>query len=132
MKAIARFLLACVCIAALFASAFSRSNNLLMGRVEAIVSTHTVIVTDCYRTSVPPQKLADSDSQTTYQFTPCRDADIIIRNEELVVNGRYYGQLQPTDAVLTGAGCTCSPLQTWTTASFPLTQGNSGRASSND
>ncbi len=31
----------------------SRSNNLLLGRVEAVVAGHTVVVTDCYRTSVP-------------------------------------------------------------------------------
>ena len=53
MKATARLPLACVCIAAVYASACGRSTNLLLGRVEAIVSTHTVVVTDCYRTSVP-------------------------------------------------------------------------------
>ena len=31
----------------------SRSNNLLLGRVEAVVAGHTVVVTDCYRTRVP-------------------------------------------------------------------------------
>ena len=28
----------------------SRSNNLLLGRVQATVGTHAVVVTDCYRT----------------------------------------------------------------------------------
>ena len=62
----------------------SRSNNLLMGRVEATVGTHTVVVTDCYRTTVPPPELlANGD----HHFMPCRDADVWIRGEELTVNG---------------------------------------------
>ncbi|HEV2688765.1 MAG TPA: alpha/beta hydrolase [Bryobacteraceae bacterium] len=74
----------------------SRSNNLLLGRVQATVGTHTVVVTDCYRTSVdPPQKVEGG-----YHFMPCRDADVWIRGAELVVNGQSYGPLQPTDPVL--------------------------------
>jgi hypothetical protein len=68
-----------------------------MGRVEATVGTHRVVVTDCYRTSVPaPQQLQDS----TWRFTPCRDADVLIRDGELVVNGQSYGRLNPKDSVL--------------------------------
>ena len=78
-------------------TACSRSNNLLLGRVEARVGTHTVVVTDCYRTSVPPPV---KEQDTLYRFTPCRDADVVIRNEELTVNGTPYGRLQPNDAVL--------------------------------
>jgi hypothetical protein len=78
-------------------TACSRSNNLFLGRVEATVGAHTVVVTDCYRTSVPaPAKLEVG----VYRFTPCRDADVLIRNEELVVNGQAYGRLKPNDAVL--------------------------------
>lgn len=83
--------------AALWESACSRSNNLLMGRVESKVGTHQVVVTDCYRTSVPPpRKLEDA----VWRFTPCRDADVLISGEELVVNGRSYGRLRARDAVL--------------------------------
>ncbi|HTU03736.1 MAG TPA: hypothetical protein VMG58_18020 [Candidatus Sulfotelmatobacter sp.] len=79
----------------------SRSNNLVLGRVEATVGTHNVVVTDCYRTSVPPpEKVGEAD----YRFTPCRDADVLIRKEELVVNGRSYGYLKPNDAVLVDHG----------------------------
>jgi hypothetical protein len=75
----------------------SRSNNLFLGRVEATVGTHRVVVTDCYRTSVsPPVKL----ESTGYRFTPCRDADVVIRNEDLVVNGQAYGHLRPNDSIL--------------------------------
>jgi hypothetical protein len=78
-------------------TACSRSNNLFLGRVQATVGTHTVVVTDCYRTSVPPPvKLEDG----VYRFTPCRDADVLIRSDELVVNGQAYGRLKPTDSVL--------------------------------
>jgi hypothetical protein len=96
-----RFLLACLGGAALLMPACSRSHNLLLGRVEATVGTHPVVVTDCYRTSVPPpETVAEAGGQTTYRFTPCRDADVLIRNEELIVNGRTYGRLNPNDSVL--------------------------------
>jgi hypothetical protein len=31
---------------------------------------------------------------------PCRDADVWIRGEELTVNGKTYGRLNPGDGVL--------------------------------
>ena len=84
----------------LLLSACSRSNNLLLGRVQAQVGSHTVVVTDCYRTSVPPpQKLG-----AVYRFTPCRDADVLIRGDELLVNGQSYGRLNSADAVLVDHG----------------------------
>jgi hypothetical protein len=59
------------------------------------------VVTDCYRTSVPPpQKLGDA----VYRFMPCRDADILIRGDELLVNGQSYGRLNPADGVLVDHG----------------------------
>lgn len=87
---------ACLAVA-MFAAGCSRSNNLLMGRVETVVGSHQVVVTDCYRTSVPPPRKLDGGG---WQFTPCRDADVLIRNEELVVNGQSFGRLNPGDAVL--------------------------------
>jgi|SRR6185503_287104 hypothetical protein len=67
----------------------SRSNNLLLGRVEAVVAGHTVVVTDCYRTRVP-QPVPETHGAT---FSPCRDAVVAIRNEQLTVNGTSYGLL---------------------------------------
>jgi type II secretory pathway component PulL len=88
---------AAVVTAVLLLSACSRSNNLALGRVEATVGSHKVVVTDCYRTSVPPpQKLEDA----VYRFTPCRDADVLIRGDELLVNGQSYGRIKPADSVL--------------------------------
>ncbi|MEN3326823.1 MAG: hypothetical protein V7638_1630 [Acidobacteriota bacterium] len=80
-------------------SACSRSNNLLLGRVEATVGGHTVVVTDCYRTSVNPPEKAGVPSEQSYRFMPCRDADVLIRNDELIVNGSSYGLLKQADAV---------------------------------
>jgi hypothetical protein len=77
--------------------ACSRHNNLFLGRVEATVGTHTVVVTDCYRTSVPPPV---KEQDAVYHFTPCRDADVVIRNDDLTVNGQAYGHLKPNDSVL--------------------------------
>jgi hypothetical protein len=78
------FLRACVgaaCVSMLLAGC-SRSNNLLLGRVEAVVAGHPVIVTDCYRTTAPTP-VAEANGA---RFTPCRDADVLIRSEQLTVN----------------------------------------------
>src|ERR1700730_1799508 len=86
-------------------SACGQSNNLLLGRVEATVGTHAVVVTDCYRTRAPqPQKLADEGGKAIYRYLPCRDADVWIRGEELTVNGKPYGHLNPADGVLVDHG----------------------------
>jgi len=78
----------------------SRSNNLLLGRVEATVAGHPVVVTDCYRTSVP----AAQPEANGARFTPCRDADVVIRAEQLTVNGTPYGPLAPGARVLVDHG----------------------------
>jgi len=82
----------------------SRSNNLIEGRVEAQVGNHTVVVTDCYRTHVPaPERLQTGDGASC-RFAPCRDADVIIRAGELIVNGIAYGHLRDGDAVTVDHG----------------------------
>ena len=92
-------------LAVLLLSGCSRSNNLLLGRVQADLGSHTVVVTDCYRTSVPPpQKIGDAAGRPVYRFMPCRDADVLIRGDELLVNGQSYGRLKPSDAVLVDHG----------------------------
>ena len=84
----------------------TRSNNVLLGRVEADVGDHTIAVTDCYRTSVEPPHQVEgmSGGQLTYRWTPCRDADISISGEELVVNSKRYGRLNRGDAVVVDHG----------------------------
>jgi hypothetical protein len=78
----------------------------LLGRVEAQVGPYAVVVTDCYRTTVPaPQKLEDTaDGRSVYRFTPCRDADIRIQDHELIVNGKSYGDLKQGDTVVVDHG----------------------------
>ena len=86
-------------------TACARSNNLLLGRVEATVGSNTVVVTDCYRTSVPaPERLPDEGGRPAFKFVPCRDAEVFIRRGELVVNGKSYGPIGPKDAVLVDHG----------------------------
>ena len=88
-------------VSILFLASCSRSNNLLMGRVEASVGTHTVVVTDCYRVKAPsPERLANGD----YHYMPCRDAEVWIRAGDLTVNGTAYGHLEPGDGVLVDHG----------------------------
>ena len=93
-----------VCGLVVACSGCSRSNNLLLGRVEATVGGHTVVVTDCYRTSVTPPEKVGGPSEQSYRFMPCRDADVLIRNDELIVNGSSYGLLKQADAVTVDHG----------------------------
>ena len=93
-----------ICGLILACSACSRSNNLLLGRVEATVGGHTVVVTDCYRTSITPPEKVGGPSEQSYRFMPCRDADVLIRNDELIVNGSAYGLLKQADAVMVDHG----------------------------
>jgi len=82
----------------------SRSNNLVMGRVEAKAGGHAIVVTDCYRTSVDPPRTESAAGLTTYSFAPCRDAQVLIRGDQLIVNGQSYGRIGPTDSVLVDHG----------------------------
>ena len=89
------------CVAAITtAVACSKSNNLILGEVRATLGSHSVFVTDCYRTTVPaPQKLDHG-----YRFTPCGDADVSIQDESLTVNGTAYGHLYPGDSIMVDHG----------------------------
>jgi hypothetical protein len=88
-------------LACLLCASCSKSNNLILGRVEALVGNHKVEVTDCYRVDAPrPQRLNDlPGGKRVYSYVPCRDADVLIRGEELIVNGNHYGMLKPGDLV---------------------------------
>ena len=88
------------------ATTCSPANNLLEGRVQAQVGNHIVVVTDCYRTSVPsPEQLDNTpDGQPTYGFAPCRDAVVELRGAELVVNGTSYGEVKPRDTIAVDHG----------------------------
>lgn len=88
-------------LAALFCAGCGRSNNLLLGRVEAQVGAHRVVVTDCYRFSVPPPVRSGNGG---YRFTPCADADVRIEPSGLMVNGLSYGAVGPADDVLVDHG----------------------------
>ena len=102
MKTIRRVTSLCAVAAAALTGC--RSNNLLLGRVEATVGDHTVVVTDCYRTRVPPpERSADADGPV-YRFKPCRDAEVTIRDGQLTVNGQRYGSLNPGDSVTVDHG----------------------------
>ena len=85
---------------ALLSGGCSPYNNLLLGRVKENVGGHEVVVTDCYRASVPEWEKTSGG----YRWTPCKDADVQLRGQELVVNGQSYGALKPNDAVLVDHG----------------------------
>ncbi|MGA7412235.1 MAG: hypothetical protein WBW33_17290 [Bryobacteraceae bacterium] len=99
------FLFASVLSWLVLCGACSRSNNLLLGEVQAKVGSHEVKVTDCYRTSVvPPQETKGADGEVIYRFTPCRDADVLIQGEQVTVNGVSYGHVDANDAILVDHG----------------------------
>jgi hypothetical protein len=87
-------------LAAILLAGCSRSNNLLLGRVEATVGSHKVVVTDCYRFSFDPPRTIEGG----YRFTPCRDADVLIHSDELIVNGKSYGHVNSNDSILVDHG----------------------------
>ena len=78
----------------------SRANNILEGRVEAVVAGHPVVVTDCYRTSAPQPR----QDGAAMRFTPCKDADVVIRAGQLTVNGKDYGTLAANARVVVDHG----------------------------
>src|SRR5580765_328685 len=89
----------------LLMAACSKENNLLLGRVQATVGTHTVVVTDCYRTKAPdPVRLVEADGKESWRYMPCKDAEVLIRGEQLTVNGKPYGALNPADGVIVDHG----------------------------
>ena len=93
------------CLSILLFAGCSRSNNLLLGRVQADLGSHRVVVTDCYRWNVPAPRIEDEASgRSAYRFKPCRDADVLIRGADLIVNGHPYGPLQARDAVVVDHG----------------------------
>jgi hypothetical protein len=88
------------CIAFSLTSACSQSNNLFLGEVRATAGSHQIVVTDCYRFRVdPPQATPEG-----YRYAPCRDADVVIRNQEAIVNGRSYGHIDPNASILVDHG----------------------------
>jgi hypothetical protein len=90
-----------IAFGALALAGCSQSNNVLLGRVENTLGGHKVVVTDCYRTSVPqPERMANGD----WRWAPCRDAEILLRAGELEVNGRSYGKIATTDSILVDHG----------------------------
>ena len=94
--------------------ACSKSNNLVLGRVTMQLADHTVVVTDCYRTSVPPASRTNPSAPSSasppsprppvFHWAPCRDADITIRESDVVVNGRTYGPLKRGDSITVDHG----------------------------
>ncbi len=107
----AKLLGAACFLAVLLSPACSRSNNLVMGTVEATAGSHRIVVTDCYRLSVdPPAEIKGPPGQSGYRYTPCRDADVLIRpdgligSDEVLVNGRSYGHINPADSILVDHG----------------------------
>jgi len=97
------------CVASVYAlllSGCSGSNNLLLGEVATTLGKHSVLVTDCYRLSVPQPEEAKNTtgSIVEYHWTPCRDAVIVIRAEALSVNGAPYGILKTSDRLTVDHG----------------------------
>jgi hypothetical protein len=81
-------------------AACSTSNNPILGRVEAEVGHHQVVVIDCYTFHDPGVQSSDDGER----FAPCKDAVVSIRDDMLYVNGDGYGHLNEGDSVLVNHG----------------------------
>jgi hypothetical protein len=75
-------------------------NNQLLGRVEADIDRHQVVVTHCYTKDLA--KVVSTDDGDSW--APCKDAAIVIKDGTLFVNGESYGQLADGDGVLVENG----------------------------
>jgi hypothetical protein len=89
-------------LAVLAIGACSRSNNVLLGRVETTLGGHRVAVTDCYKFFGIPK--AKKLSAASYRYAPCKDVDIVIQDDTLFVNGTSYGDLGDGDSVTVDDG----------------------------
>lgn len=81
-------------------SACDAQNNQLLGRVEADIDRHQVVVTHCYTKDLA--KVLSTDDGDSW--TPCKNAVVVIKDGMLYVNGESYGQLGEGDAVLVEDG----------------------------
>lgn len=90
-----------VSIACAALSACSAENNPVLGRVEAEVARHQVVVTNCYTMHLAEVQTIDGGS--TQRFKPCKDA-VMIKDDMLYVNGESFGQLANGDSVLVDRG----------------------------
>jgi hypothetical protein len=94
--------LAAIASAVLTLAACSRSNNVLLGRVEADINGHRVAVTNCYQFfGIPePQKFGEGN----YRYSPCKGTTVALQGNSLFVNGTAYGDLGPEDSVTVDNG----------------------------
>lgn len=94
------------CIAIVFVllalAACSRSDNVLLGRVETDMGGHRVAVTDCYRFFGIPK--AQKLGEASYRYAPCKDTIVVIQDGELFVNDTAYGDLGSGDSVTVDHG----------------------------
>lgn len=81
-------------------SACDASNNPVLGRVEANLDGHDVVVADCYLFSIPKIEKVDGGER----FRPCSDSDVILSGDSLYVNGSSYGDLERFDRVIVTHG----------------------------
>lgn len=95
----------CLCSAFVFQGC-ARVEGVLLGRVETTIEDHAVVVTDCYRIGGEQkiETVEKSAEGVTYKYAPCRDAVILIKRGELIVNNKSYGLLNRHDAVTVDHG----------------------------
>lgn len=94
VKRVTLFVNSCL-VFTLFPACNSSQQNALLGKQQATIGGHTIVVTDCYRTDkAQAETVIDDKGATVYRFAPCKDANIEIRNEQLIVNGKSYGQIK--------------------------------------
>lgn len=94
VKRVTLFVNSCL-VFTLFPACNSSQQNALLGKQQATVGGHTIVVNDCYRTDKAQAEIViDDKGATVFRFAPCKDSVIEIRNQQLTINGKSYGQIE--------------------------------------
>ena len=83
-------------------AACSRSDNVLLGRVETEINGHRIAVADCYQFFGIPE--AKKLGEGSYEYSPCKGTVVALQGDELFVNGTSYGNLAADDSVTVNHG----------------------------
>ncbi len=88
-----------LCAMLFFQGCNASMKNRVLGRAWTYVGGHEVVIAPCYWPYTKPDENArDASPETTRKFT-CGNTEVVIKNEELFVNGKAHGTLHKGDAI---------------------------------
>jgi hypothetical protein len=97
----AKIIMFSLCVGAMlvFQGCNASMKNRVLGRSWTYMGGHEVVIAPCYWPSRKSAgNITDATPNATYQFT-CGQTEVVIKNEELFVNGKSYGVLHKGERV---------------------------------